>query len=195
MLNTTLNEIKKHRPCIGGWRKLLHHLGKTEADDESLNIMTILEANGIEDAVWCLRAFKYRDYCLFNADVAESVLSIFEAKYPKDARPRNAIKTIRDYKAGKITKEELGPDAACDAYDAAAAYDDAAAAYDAAYDAAYAAYAAYNAYNAYAAAYAAAYTASASAYTAYTASAYAAAATSADKWAGIETIFTKHFKH
>ena len=181
MLNTTLNEIKKHRPCIGGWRKLLHHLGKTEADDESLNIMTILEANGIEDAVWCLRAFKYRDYCLFNADVAESVLSIFEAKYPKDARPRNAIKTIRDYKAGKITREALVTDAAC-------------AAYDAAYDAAYAAYA-----SASASAYAATYTASASAsaYAAYNASAYAAAtsATSADKWAGIETIFTKHFKH
>ena len=173
MLNTTLNEIKKHRPCIEGWRKLLHHLGKTEADDESLNIMTILEANGIEDAVWCLRAFKYRDYCLFNADVAESVLSIFEAKHPKDARPRNAIKTIRDYKAGKITKKELGPDAYVAAYDAAA----------------------YAVYDAYVAAYDA--YASASAYVAYTAAAYAytASATSADKWAGIETIFTKHFKH
>ena len=147
MLNTTLNEIKKHRPCIGGWRKLLHHLGKTEADDESLNIMTILEANGIEDAVWCLRAFKYRDYCLFNADVAESVLSIFEAKYPKDARPRNAIKAIRDYKAGKMTREALVTEAAYAAYDAYDAYD----AYAAAAYAAYDAHDAYDAYDAYAA--------------------------------------------
>lgn len=55
-MKTTLNKIRSHAPCIDGWRKLLSHLGKTEADDEPLSIITILDSNGLEDALWCLRA-------------------------------------------------------------------------------------------------------------------------------------------
>ena len=56
MKTTTLNKIKKHRPCKEGWEKLLNHLGKTQADDEPLSFLTILESNGIDDALWCTRA-------------------------------------------------------------------------------------------------------------------------------------------
>lgn len=55
MLYTTLNKLKMHDPCISGKEKLLAYLGKTEADDEPLPLKTILESNGIEDALWCLR--------------------------------------------------------------------------------------------------------------------------------------------
>ncbi len=41
------------------------------------------------------------------ANVAESVLYIFEERYPSDKRPRLAIEGIRDWHAGKITSEEL----------------------------------------------------------------------------------------
>ena len=53
---TTLNEIRELSPCRKGWEKLLAHLGKAKADDEPLHILTILESNGIDDALWCLRA-------------------------------------------------------------------------------------------------------------------------------------------
>lgn len=56
MYYTTLNKIRNCRPCIKGWDRLLRHLGKTQLDDEPLALATILEANGIEDAVWVLRA-------------------------------------------------------------------------------------------------------------------------------------------
>jgi len=53
---TTLNKIRAVDPCADGWRKLLAHLGKTQADDEPLAITTIIDSNGLDDALWCLRA-------------------------------------------------------------------------------------------------------------------------------------------
>ena len=59
---TTLNAIRAHSPCATGWSKLLRYLGKTGADDEPLLITTILDSNGVEDALWCLRAVEgYRE--------------------------------------------------------------------------------------------------------------------------------------
>jgi len=103
---TTLNAISKHCPCSGGWETLLNNLNKTEADDEPLSLMTILESNGIKDAVWALRCFDYLDFCLFLADVAESILHKHEESNDPKA-PRLAIQAIRDYKLGKIGKEQL----------------------------------------------------------------------------------------
>ena len=60
-MKTTLNQIRDCGPCELGWRKLLKHLGKTKSDDEPLSILTILESNGLDDALWCLRAVKGRD--------------------------------------------------------------------------------------------------------------------------------------
>lgn len=53
---TTLNKIRGHGPCADGWSKLLRHLGKTQPDDEPLALVTILDSNGLDDALWCLRA-------------------------------------------------------------------------------------------------------------------------------------------
>ncbi len=126
-METTLNKIKAFAPCSGGWSKLLKGLGKAKANDSELELMDILKHNGIKDAVWALRCFDYKDYGLFLADIAESVLHIYTAKHPYDERPASAIKAVRDYCKGLIDKNELN--AAADAYDAAyAAAADAAAA-------------------------------------------------------------------
>jgi hypothetical protein len=55
-LTTTLNRIRAHGPCEDGWRKLLAGLGKTRADDEPLPFAAILRINGLDDALWCVRA-------------------------------------------------------------------------------------------------------------------------------------------
>jgi len=55
-MNTTLKKIREYNPCADGWAKLLRHLGKTEADDEPLPLREILDSNGLDDALWCLRA-------------------------------------------------------------------------------------------------------------------------------------------
>ena len=55
-MKTTLNAIREHSPCADGWQKLLEHLGKTKADDEPLLVSTIYASNGLDDALWALRA-------------------------------------------------------------------------------------------------------------------------------------------
>lgn len=105
---TTLNKIKQHNPCSDGWDKLLKFLNKTEADDEPLNLLTILESNGAHDCVWAFRTTEDCPvYRLIAADFAGSVLHIFEEKYPDDNRPRLAIQSARDYANVLISEEKL----------------------------------------------------------------------------------------
>ena len=181
-MKTTLGKIWNFNPCgkdidSNGWGRLTKNLGTSNHNYE-VSLDQILKSNGIKDATWALRCFNYKDYCLFLADVAESVLHIYEDKNTTSS-PRNAIRAIRDYHAGSITKTELFT-AAADAADAAYAAAAAADAADAA-DAAYAAYAA------------AADAADAAADAAYAAYAAADADAYAKKWQEIEELFIKHF--
>ena len=64
MMQTTLRKIRAASPCgmrlengqRFGYLKLRHHLGKGYGDDTPINIATILDSNGLDDALWCLRA-------------------------------------------------------------------------------------------------------------------------------------------
>jgi hypothetical protein len=115
------------------------------------------------------------------ADCAEHVLYLFEAKYPKDDRPRKAIETARRYARGEATREEARDAttaAATAAYYAATTTAASYAATTTSYAATAAYYASYAATAAYYASYAATTTYYAS-YAAYAAAATAAAATAA----------------
>ena len=145
MIYTTLNRIRKHEPCADGWRKLLTHLDKTQADDEPLALATILESNGIEDALWCLRAVdghekEMRLYAVWCARQVQHLM--------KDPRSLAALDVAERYAHGQATDKELAAArgaawAAWAAWDAAsaaasaAARDAARAAVDAAVDAAW----------------------------------------------------------
>ena len=109
-------------------------LGKTQADDDPIDLKDILEQLGVSDAIWSLRSIEGKDkeIRLFACDCAESVLHIFEEQYPNDNRPRNAIEVSRKFANGEATIEEL--DAAREA-----ARDNAGASLDAAWAAAWAA--------------------------------------------------------
>ena len=67
------------------------------------------------------RVMTEREVRLFAADCAEHVLPLFEAEYPTDSRPREAIAAARAYADGKITAGQLNAarDAAWAAADAA----------------------------------------------------------------------------
>lgn len=108
-MKTTLNNIRKYYPCEDSWKKLLNHLGKTEADNKPLKIKIILDVLGVEDAIWALRAVDGYDkeIRLFACDCAESVLNLFEEKYPNDTRPRKAIETARQFANGECELHDL----------------------------------------------------------------------------------------
>jgi hypothetical protein len=121
-MKTTLNAIREKSPCQTGWVKLLKHLGKTTADDEPLAILTILEANGLDDAIWCLRAVEGHDkeirlYAVWCARQVQHLM--------KDPRSVAALDVAEAYAHGKVTADELKAAWAA-ARDAARAAEDAA---------------------------------------------------------------------
>lgn len=107
-MSTTTREIFKiYKPGCFGWIKLLTKLGKTKPDDEPVSLEYILDSNGIRDAVWALQLFEYVDYCWFLADIAESVLPLFEKEHKNDDSIRKLIQLIRNYHAGEVLEAEL----------------------------------------------------------------------------------------
>ena len=50
-METTLNKIWKHDPCEDGWEKLTESLGDIPRD-KPIKILTILESNDLDDALW-----------------------------------------------------------------------------------------------------------------------------------------------
>ncbi len=103
-LYTTLNQIRSHRPCSDGWEKLLKHLGKIQADDEPLSFATILESNGFDDAIWCLRTVagygrEIRLYAVWCARQVEHLDPFGVAKQTNNVSER--------YAHGEATEDEL----------------------------------------------------------------------------------------
>ena len=114
MLTTTLNHIRDNHPCTEGWTKLLAGLGKTKADDEPVAYVTILRINGLDDALWCMRAEPQHAnlWRMFAVRCARKVEHLMT-----DQRSRDALDVAERHANGQATDEEL--DAARDAADAA----------------------------------------------------------------------------
>ncbi len=103
MITTTLERIRKHRPCEG-WGALLEGLGKTKADDEPLPFARIVEINGLHFALWCCRAEPQYDHewRLFAVWCARQVQHLM-----KDPRSIAALDVAERYAHGQATEEEL----------------------------------------------------------------------------------------
>jgi len=103
-MTTTLNRIRALGPCRDGWAKLLRHLGKTEPDDEPLPFSVIVESNGLDDALHCLRAEpryerKVRLYAVWCARRVEHLNT--------DPRVKAANDVSERFANGRATAEEL----------------------------------------------------------------------------------------
>lgn len=115
MITTTLNAIRAEHPCEDGWKRLLIDLGKTKADDEPLPLTTVLDSNGVDDALWCLRAVEGfdKEKRLFAVWCARQVQHLM-----KDDRGVVAVDVAERFANGLASQEEL--EAAWAAADAAA---------------------------------------------------------------------------
>ena len=117
-MKTTLNKIRSHSPCANGWENLLTHLGKTKADDEPLDLLTILDSNGLDDALWCLRAVEGcdKEIRLYAVWCAQRVQHLM-----KDPRSIDALDVAERFANGTSSNEELAAarDAAWAAWTAA----------------------------------------------------------------------------
>ena len=105
MLTTTLNKIDALNPCDDDrWEKLLKHLGKTQPDDEPLTYLTILESNGLDDALWCCSVEpKYdKEWRLYAVWCARRVQHLMT-----DPRSLKALDVAEAYAYGNASDEEL----------------------------------------------------------------------------------------
>ena len=144
IIHTTFDLLRRNNACKDGYSKLAKHLGGVVKYGRAtpISLLTILDSNGIFDALWCLRAtmepFEQIKLTvnLIVVDIDESVLHHLESACLRDKRTREDS----DYARNKISIADLfktrsaaaAAYAACDAaYDAADAACDAADAADA----------------------------------------------------------------
>jgi hypothetical protein len=142
MLKTTLALLRKANACSGGLETLTASLGPKWADDKEISLTRILKSNGLDHAIWAMRATTEpckREIVLLSVDFAMEALKVFESYFPDDKRPREALQAASDFMDGKITLAQLENKRSA-AYSAARS-----AARSAAYSADSAAYSAYSA--------------------------------------------------
>lgn len=102
MFYTTLNKIREHSPCCRGWEKLLTSLGKTKADEEPLSFKSILDSNGLDDAIWALRSIDAPEVRLFAVRCVRQIQHLLT-----DERSLHALDVSEAYAVGEATKDEL----------------------------------------------------------------------------------------
>jgi len=111
MPTTSFRLLHDAGACKERYRFLAKALGgiKAYGRDTPITLLQILNINGLDDALWALRACPDSDTFarLLACDYAEHVLRIFETRYPDDYRPREAIAVSRRYARGEATDAEL----------------------------------------------------------------------------------------
>lgn len=111
MPTTSFRLLHDAGACRERYRFLAKALGgiKAYGRDTPITLLQILNINGLDDALWALRACPDSDTFarLLACDYAEHVLRIFETRYPDDYRPREAIAVSRRYARGEATDAEL----------------------------------------------------------------------------------------
>jgi len=104
MITTTLRKIRQHNPCSEGWRTLLTFLGKTGADDDPLPLVTILQSNGLDDTLWCLRTITGhgKEITRFALSCAQEVKHLMT-----DQRSLDALDAVERHLESPLSREEL----------------------------------------------------------------------------------------
>ena len=140
MPTTSFRLLHDAGACKERYRFLAKALGgiKAYGRDTPITLLQILDINGLDDALWALRACDDAEVFsrLLACDYAEHVLHLFEAQCPGDDRPHKAIEVARRYARGEAMEEALAAAwYAADSAAEAAWYAAEAAARDAAWDA------------------------------------------------------------
>ena len=103
-MKTTLKQIRAAGPCglhltedgeRIGYLKLKRYLGKGYGDDTPISIATVIDSNGLDDALWCLRAVdgharEMRLYAVWCARQVPSLMDDPSSVTTFDVAERNA---------------------------------------------------------------------------------------------------------
>lgn len=109
-LTTTLKIIQNKKLPKKMLAHLKRNLGARFRENKEINLLTILDSNGVKDMLLCLSATiqDSRDVASQLAiEFAEQALPIFEERHPSDDRPSKCIQAARKFKKGEIEVDEL----------------------------------------------------------------------------------------
>jgi hypothetical protein len=98
---TTLNDLRNNGMHDFGFKKLRKHVGFDYAMDEEIDLLTVLEFNGIEDMLWALRAMKSRRDSVpialqLTIEFTKLLLPIFEGNRKNVDVIRRSIEAAQD---------------------------------------------------------------------------------------------------
>ena len=107
MLHTTFDLLRREEACRSGYLKLARSLGgvRKYGRKTPIALTAVLDSNGLEDALWCLRATiepSDRLARIFACNCAERVRHL-----TNDRRSRDAVAVARKYADGEATEVEL----------------------------------------------------------------------------------------
>ena len=109
-LTTTFKLLRDNNACTPRYTHLREALGPRYGFDKAINLLTILETNGIQDALlaMCATAQDCEKVArLMAADFAELALVEWNKYYPNDNRPALAVQAARDFANGTINNTQL----------------------------------------------------------------------------------------
>ena len=103
-ITTTLNRIYSCNPCDDGWSAGMDAAGKSEPDDEPISYEAILDAVGLDNALWCCKAEPghsalWRRYAVWCARQVAHLMT--------DLRSIAALDVAERHANGDATDEEL----------------------------------------------------------------------------------------
>ena len=113
-MKTTLKQIRAAGPCglrldedgeRTGYLKLKHYLGKGYGDDTPISLVTVLDSNGLDDALWCFTAVPGHD----REKRLYGVWCVRDrcADFLTDEGSINALRVSELYANGQATDAEL----------------------------------------------------------------------------------------
>ena len=117
MLHTTFALLRQHGACTDGYKKLAKALGGVKAygQDKPIPLTAVLDSNGLDDTLWCLRAVlpeekaeRDKQARLLACDYAERALNR-EREDGREPGPSSwdAIRVARAFALGQATNAEL----------------------------------------------------------------------------------------
>ena len=110
MFYTTLKLLRENNACPSGLATLIASLPPKHTEMKLIPLAHILKSNGLEHALWALRATT-KDARVIAArmaiEFARQSLSNFEKQFPEDKRPRTALQAAGAYLDGKATLKEI----------------------------------------------------------------------------------------
>jgi hypothetical protein len=145
-LETTLKRLKEARACEDGLETLINSLPEGFKETKSINLLHILESNGMNHFFWAWRATTKKELKtkrMILHDIVKLVEPIYLKRYPDSNLFKQVLKSLSSGRLLSEAKKLAAANAANAANAAAYAANAAYAAYVAAYAAANAANAAY----------------------------------------------------